>query len=189
MPAEITPHYTVMVPGKRREGRPVYKFYGAGDYRGRGVFLRLGWDIQVHMPEGFESDLASRPTPNSKGVFLKLVGVLLMPVPDSWWARAAVSSGFHDVLCEHPDVPRPVADGLFWAAMHVEGTPRVWRDALFRAVTFSNSKEAHNDPSIFEPQQPELFPAGHDDALPAGPLQRLLHAWNRHRLPAEPAGL
>lgn len=160
MRAQITPYRLAEVDGKRREGRPLYRFHGAGDYEGNGVFLFLGWDIKVHIPEGFESDLASRPTMASKGLFLKAVGLLLRPVPDSWWASAAASAGFHDVLCEHPEVPRPVADGIFWAAMHVEGTPRVWRDALFRAVTFNDSKEAHNDPSIFDPpDQPELFPA------------------------------
>jgi hypothetical protein len=156
MKPEITPHYRVPT-GKRREGRPVYAFHGDGEHLGRGVWLRLGWSIAVHMPEGFESDLASRPTVKSKGLFQKLVGVLLMPVPDSWWAKAAVSAGFHDVLCEHPEVPRPTADGIFWAAMHLEGTPPVWRDLLFRAVTFSSSKERHNAPTIFDdPAQPGL---------------------------------
>lgn len=157
----ITPHTRRKVPGERREGRPVYSFHGDGEYAGKGVFLHLGWSIAVHMPEGFKSDLASRPTIRSHGLFLKLVGVALMPVPDSWWDKAAVSAGFHDVLCEHPEVPRPTADGIFWAAMHIEGTPPVWRDALFRAVTFNNSKEVHNDPAIFaEPSQPSLFGGG-----------------------------
>lgn len=141
----------------KREGRPLYRFHGQGDYAGRGVWLRLGWNVNIHMPEGFESDLASRPTIKSKGLFLKLVGVLLMIVPDSWWATAATSSGFHDVLCEHPDVPRPTADGIYWAAMHVERTPRVWRDLLFRAVTFSTSKVRHNADAVFDPEIP-LFP-------------------------------
>lgn len=159
----ITPSYRVPVvdengKAKKREGRPVYRFHGDGEYLGKGVYLLLGWNISVHMPEGFESDLASRPTLSNPGLFLKLVGLLLMPVPDSWWATAALSAGFHDVLCEHPEVPRPTADGIFWAAMHIEGTPSLWRDALFRAVTFNRSKEAYNDPSIFDPDQPSLFP-------------------------------
>lgn len=141
---------------KKREGRPVYKFHGAGDYAGKGVYMCLGWNLLVHMPEGFESDLASRPTIHDKGLFYKFIGLLLMPVPDSWWDTAALSAGFHDVLCEHPEVPRPTADGYFWAAMHLEGTPKIWRDLLFRAVTFDSSKEAHNDPSIFDPDVPLL---------------------------------
>jgi len=156
----FTPHYRTLVilPSgkvKKREGRPVYRFHGDGDYLGRGVWLHLGWNISVYMPEGFESDLASRPTVKSKGLFLKLVGVLLMPVPDKMWAAAALSSGFHDVLCEHPEVPRATADGIYWAAMNVEGTPRVWRDLLFRAVTFSDSKERHNEID-FDSDQPML---------------------------------
>lgn len=168
MKPQITPSYRVKVVDpitgkvKKREGRPVWRIHGYGpEYAGKGVWLHLGWNISVHIPEGFESDLASRPTIRSPGLFMKLVGLLLMPVPDSWWEAAAMSAGFHDVLCEHPEVPRSTADGIFWAAMHLEGVPPVWRDLLFRSVTFSNSKESHNDPAIFNPvgadPQPSLF--------------------------------
>lgn len=174
MPAHVTPYVRLKVMNadgspKKRDGRQVYRFHGANEYAGKGVWLRLGWNINVHMPEGFESDGPSRPTPKSKGIFQKLVGVLLIPVPQALWQTAVLSSGFHDVLCEHPDVPRPVADGMFWACMHVEKTPAVWRDLLFRAVTFNSSKEAHNDPTIFDPIEPDLFsprPGGVSDAKP-----------------------
>lgn len=100
--------------------------------------------------------MASRPTLHSPTLFEKAIGVLCLAVPEKLWRTAAASAGFHDVLCEHPEVPRPVADGFFWAAMHIEGTPAVFRDVLFRAVTFSKSKATRNAPTIFS-DQPDLF--------------------------------
>lgn len=140
----------------KSEGRPLYRFHGVGQYAGKGVWLFCGWNIAVHMPEGFLSDLASRPTLKTPGLLMKAVGLALLLIPSSWWDDAAASAGFHDVLCEQPEVPRSTADGIFWAAMHIEGTPPLWRDALFRAVTLNTSKETRNDPSIFDPDQPSL---------------------------------
>lgn len=128
----------VAVPGKKREGRQVYRIEGDGEY---GFTFYIGYEgstLWVHVPEGFETDGPSipawaRPT-----------------IPKSAVERAMKSAAVHDLLREDPRFSAADADAVFWAAMTAENTPSFWRWVFFNAVISNGSKERHNDPAILD---------------------------------------
>lgn len=131
----------VLVLGKRREGRQVYRIRGRN---GNGMRFELGYEgsgLSVRVPENFETDGPSIP------------GAVRWLIPYGVIEKAMKSAAVHDLLCEDPRFSRDDADAQFWAAMSAEGTPRFWRWVFFQAVIHNKSKERYNVDIPFDGEQ------------------------------------
>lgn len=116
------------VPGKRREGRQVYRcmddlwFWIGKPDSGCGVRIKAG----------FETDFASWPRRVAR----------LLPR----WLRDkfAKSSALHDRMREDLDFALPDCDGLFWVALKADGVHPILCDLAFFAVRTNTSRTRHN---------------------------------------------
>lgn len=116
------------IPGKRREGRQVYRclddlwFWIGKPDSGCGVEIKAG----------FETDFASMPA------------WLVRLVPR--WVRdqLAKSSALHDRMREDLQFALTNCDGLFWVAMKADGVNAILCGLAFRAVRLNTSRTKHN---------------------------------------------
>lgn len=103
--------------GRNDHGREVWKLVEPLTFA---LELNGCGGLRVNVPSGFETDFASIPRPFWR----------LFP-PTGEYTRACV---VHDHLCEHPAVPRFVADAILRAAMQELGVATWKRVMIYYAV-------------------------------------------------------
>ena len=116
------------IPGKRREGRQVYRclddlwFWIGKPDSGCGVEIKAG----------FETDFASMPA------------WLVRLVPG--WVRDQLSksSALHDRMREDLGFSLPDSNGLFWVALKADGAHPLLAWLAFFAVCSNTSRTRHN---------------------------------------------
>lgn len=127
--------------GVRRQGRQVYKIFGA---QGDGFWYDVGYigsGFRVHVREGYETDLASDPTG-----LLQVWGIA---------EKGVKSFAIHDTLRENTLFTKLQSDAIFLMAMETEGMPALWRDAIFDIVRGNSSRLRHNpDDRVFDVVMP-----------------------------------